>query len=763
MASKKSWSMPPPPKPAKRTWAPGLAPRMHLIDPYDPEGRDISGEYKYLLSKVEDEPVQGTWTSIDSDTGTRQWDQTFQQQQSNQKSERSSSRSYPKPASDTGNIWDRWVQPVQDLTDTSSVRSRSSVLSTASTDDSGSEVDQDVSRHFVNVTDIMTDQPRQRTKFELRNRSSLVVGNASIIKNIIGGNVVSICHQPVDDRVQYRDEDGNYIDGIDRGKMKKRYEEEWKRRLADRKAEIEHITKLKNAWEALSPSEQARRTAQRVSNSKLLMVLGAGLDATRDLSTYEGEDLPEIYRRVSRLRWSISEHGSVIDNQRSRTLPSDSTPRQSTTRQTEQGSVHSTYRQHYGSASSTSTTSIIRKISSEPDYIPLDSEDTSEINNDNTYSAQGTSSISNAGKSQDHSSSISDWFGDNRCGNRAYDTCVDYEENAYRRSWEPKERHKASTPGKRKRTPSDLAPRPFIPSTKSQSPTSLTPKARALTLRPPTLSSKASPSVATEVQSVEYTPDLLIFEDLPKRDRFDGSWGKEWYFDSVKAASNKTGRVVTVRLHEPVHFTSSAVCERLFFGKVQAIQYHPAERLALVVFVFPAEATVFVRHVTNLRENDRHEYRRLQIDAEWYKGSEADAIYPAQVNTLAAVISEDLSRVFLVNHVSTGKRAQDFAHDMKISFPDKIIVKAAISKPIKRYVQARDGNAGILEFASIMLAYEVMERFKAKSVTGYEQSTVEWLSDSCDTYKPSLPFCDCLNCGGKVLKDTSATSSVNPG
>ena len=39
------------------------------------------------------------------------------------------------------------------------------------------------------------------------------------------------------------------------------------------------------------------------------------------------------------------------------------------------------------------------------------------------------------------------------------------------------------------------------------------------------------------------------------------------------------------------------------------------------------------------------------------------------------MLTEEASRVLLVTHVSVLKKTQDFAHDMKMSFPDRIIVK----------------------------------------------------------------------------------------
>lgn len=625
MSSKKSWSMAPPPKPEKRAWAPALAPKKPAVDPYDPEGQGVSSNYAFLLNEVEDELVQGTWTTIDPATGTRQWDRAFrEQQQLDPKSENSSSQSHYKTPSNGGNVWDGWAQSSNDFTGTPKVFDMFSTTSTASSEDHGSKTELEVRRHFVDVPDIMLDQSRHLTEFERRNRSSLVLGGSTKVINMIDGEVVSICHQPIDDRAKYRDEQGNYIDGIDRGKMKKRYETEWQKRLQDRKAEIKHVAKLKEEWDALPPVEQARRTAHKVANSKLVEILGAGFDSTRDLSTYEGEDLPEVYRRVS--RWAISDHTNAAGSRRASNFSASSTDRSSSTPQRSQVSVHSAHRQNSQSSSLADAASIHDRSADETDYVPLNFEDPSQEDNDFVHSAGLSSPISRVRQSQDFTSSSRGGSGKNKYGYKASDKSK-YDEPPRHRNWEPQKRRHVPASGKRKRTPSDGAPRPFTQSPPSSSAPS-TPKPRALELSTSRATiSRAPSSVITEIQPFENTPDLSILEDLPERDNFDDRWGAAKKFERVKVASDKDGRVVSVRLHEPVVFTSSAVCERLFSGKVQEIQYHPEERLALVVFAFPAEAAAFLTHVKNLRENSAHEYRRynqyvqfLELSADRTKG-----------------------------------------------------------------------------------------------------------------------------------------------
>ena len=170
--------------------------------------------------------------------------------------------------------------------------------------------------------------------------------------------------------------------------------------------------------------------------------------------------------------------------------------------------------------------------------------------------------------------------------------------------------------------------------------------------------------------------------------------------------------------------------------------------MALVIFLFPHEASSFVRHVHNVRENDSHGSRALQVDVDWYKGLEIDAVYPAQLQTLASTLSEHASRVLLVSRIPVKVTTAEFAHDMKLCFSDKIFVKVAIIQPTKRYVREREGNMAILEFASIRDAAEVMERFKSRVIADYQRSAVEWTGDSCERAPAKMPYCDCSSCGG---------------
>ncbi|MCJ1282179.1 hypothetical protein MMC26_001502 [Xylographa opegraphella] len=729
--------MPPPPKPPQGGFAPALAIKRPAKDTYDPHA--VSTEKSsFVKNALDDEPLRGTLTTIDAETGVRNWDQHRRIGTSTRISERVDTTSNSRRGSTrSGNVWDSWAES---STSKSADRSRHERSPSSMSLTSNADFEDEIRGRFVGMSTLMNENQRSLTDFERRNHSVLYQGNMERLKNIVGDKIVSVTHQPVDERLQYLDENGKYRDGIDRGAIKKRLMEEWHKRLADRSAEMEHVTKLKREWDALPDSEKRRGLVQRAANTLLLSVLGAGLDSTNDTITYEGENLPEIYRRVDKR--TFSEPVSVSDGARKPdatcSVNKGARPQLQRrghyfpTEHTLPITVRDTLVESTGGSSSSAVFEgdILGFHSPSPDrastvqglFIP-------------STERYGSTPSSVESRMQNHESRREDRY------------------NPQREPWEPQGPRARPLTGKRKRPvrpPSTVATRiPTPPSRPFLSP--VTPRPR---IKPSVHASPKPASSATSETTVafDHVPDLAVLADLPERTDIEDRWGAGARFDKIKDASTKHGRVVMVRLHEPVHFSSSAISERLFGGAIQEIQYHPAERMALVVFLFPSDANAMVQHVKTIRENNAHEYRRLQIDVDWYQSLEIKAVYPAQVFTLATMLTEQASRIILVTHVPVLKKMQDFAQDMKTAFPDKILVKAAISKPIQRYVQKRDGNKGILEFTRIIDAFEVMKVFENRGVLGYERSTVEWLNDSCDVIRPALPFCDCLMCKGRVMK-----------
>lgn len=664
MSSKKFRSMPPPPVPSQRSFAPGLAIRKPAVDPYNPTASTAAADtLSFFRTETEDESTRGTWTTIDPDTGTRTWDEEFHRQRSERGNDNSSVRSTSTRMSTATDSWMRWAEPslpgLLGATSNAADSSRaSSPDRTADTD--AKSIDPDVRRLFVDTGDIMLDNTRPATMFEKRNQKSLPKGSATKIKNMIGNDLVSITHHPIDDRVKYRDNEGNYVDGIDRGKMKKRYEDEWRQRLDNRAAQMEHLTKIKLEWEALSPAEQAHRIAKREANQKLVNGLGAGLESRDDL--YEFDEIPDIYRRTQ--RWTISGYSykstSTVKNE-VRSTASNSSSRGVSNRHDH----HAANRSRHG-------------LQPRPHNHDARRRETS------------------LGKRRTHDQIDNDaWSADNSF---SPDTSFDYGYHQRYRDRDTYYREKRSPAGPRSqgspsgplamRRSSYLHPTPSVASSGQYSGFSIPSQAidKATSLGTVSYqSSKATRSVTSKtVATVDPDPalELALLQDLSARkENYDDLHDAIDKFDRVINASIEHGRIVQIKLDKLVHYGSSAVGDRIFSGRVQELQYFPAERMALVVFLVPEQAAAFVKHVRNLRENDVHEHRRLQINAEWYRGLETKAVYHAQPYTLASVLTDDASRVLHISHVPVEKKVQDFSDDLKLAFPKKIIVKVSKCLP----------------------------------------------------------------------------------
>lgn len=195
--------------------------------------------------------------------------------------------------------------------------------------------------------------------------------------------------------------------------------------------------------------------------------------------------------------------------------------------------------------------------------------------------------------------------------------------------------------------------------------------------------------------------------------------------------------------------------------------------MCLLVFLYPPEASAFVRHDINVRENDPRQHGRQQIDVEWYKGLEIDAVYPVQTWTLASVIASDTTRVVFIEGVPVAISLRVLEHDLKAKLTGKLLVKVKLIMSRKRYVRDRVGNSAILEFASEFLstglvirlhwmcrqltrgceqlvgirdAVAVHRLFTEHQVREYERCTVSYLKDTIDAPPNIQPYCDCIHC-----------------
>ena len=112
---------------------------------------------------------------------------------------------------------------------------------------------------------------------------------AAPVKVIIGGQVAKTLDREIDNRGELRDRHGKYIDGKDRGLMKKHLEEDRRRLIEERDEQLVKATQEKRAWDAVHPGEKERRLAKKARNNFLVGMLGAGIGRT---DMCETEDIP---------------------------------------------------------------------------------------------------------------------------------------------------------------------------------------------------------------------------------------------------------------------------------------------------------------------------------------------------------------------------------------------------------------------------------------------------------------------------------------
>lgn len=306
--------MPPPSQP--RTYAPALALRKAKVDEYDPLGRLITKDLYPLSKEQEDAAITGTWTTIDPEDNSRNWDALKQQERSQSGSYGGPSMSQTSSANSQRYLWDRrnsssaadfdepttnvgWATSnheverfVNPRLEDPEIDVDPEVRVSSATLSSGSELSLTLhssQSNFRNVTELLKPQTAPRSAFEGRNKDALSRNTAGPVKVIIGGEVVKTLHRKIDKRGELRDRHGKYLDGKDRGSMKKHLEEDRQRLIKERDEQLVRATQEKRAWDAMDPSEKERRLAKKARNNFLIRMLGAGMGGT---DMYETEEIP---------------------------------------------------------------------------------------------------------------------------------------------------------------------------------------------------------------------------------------------------------------------------------------------------------------------------------------------------------------------------------------------------------------------------------------------------------------------------------------
>lgn len=286
-------SMPPPSPP--RTFAPGLALRKPKVNPYDPQNRLAPKEKYSFLREQQDAELRGAWTAIDPDSGTRLWDKRHHAEVEERAQARLEGRAISRNSSVRPDPWSGWAfSTTSEFNDVQSVKSESNPTMSAAVDsrfeNPDLDVDPEVRERFIGVQEVLHQKKGPLSAFEQRN--NLSYNTSSPVHVIIGGELVKTMLPEVDRRGELRDRHGNYVDGINRGLMKKRLEEDRKRKIEERDDELERASKERRAWMALTPEERERRLTKSQRNKSLIALLGAGVDVADDADLYNYETIP---------------------------------------------------------------------------------------------------------------------------------------------------------------------------------------------------------------------------------------------------------------------------------------------------------------------------------------------------------------------------------------------------------------------------------------------------------------------------------------
>ena len=288
-------SMPPPSPP--RMFAPGLAIRKPKIDPYDPQNGLVPKEEYTFMRERQDAGLRGAWTAIDPDSGTRLWDKRHHAEVAEREQARSEGRTVSRASSVRPDPWSGWASSATDPAEfggTHSIKSESLSTTSAAVDtrfeNPDLDIDPEVRERFIGIQDVLREEQKPLSAFEQRN--NLLYKASAPVNVIIGGELVKTMVPKVDKRGELRDRHGIYIDGIDRGLMKKHFEEDRKRKIDERDEQMEQATKERRAWMALPPEERERRLKKSQRNKVLVALLGAGVDDTGDADLYNYETIP---------------------------------------------------------------------------------------------------------------------------------------------------------------------------------------------------------------------------------------------------------------------------------------------------------------------------------------------------------------------------------------------------------------------------------------------------------------------------------------
>ena len=525
---------------------------------------------------------------------------------------------------------------------------------------------EDIQDLFYSNDELLNRHNQPKTRFEANNRAALGLGtNSRTIVNMIGGKEVGTTVLQSEDRLQHLNDSGAYKDGMDRGQIKKRLRDEFERSVAMREEEMVHVSTVLREWESLPEEEKERRREKAHFNMAEML---------KAVELVELDEVPKDYTERIQDPFDVVQIGDDGEASQSMEQSMEQTTEQSIEKITDR-SLDKTIDQSATDPSREGALELLRAqvvipapVFKKPRISAVRpgkgrQKDWSSAQSTPLYGTANTTPISRSIPSSGSATPIGSGRDNRRLGT----------------AW-----------AKIKKKPKIPPPPP------SQAWTEFT------------------HSSFFEVENKE--PEITLFEDVPAVPPVTGQSAAK--YKKVIEDSTMHGRLVVVKLHPEVVFTTEAVASRIQGGHVQEMQsvyshaiynyikpsskscrFFPDDHQAVVAFVFPWEAEAFIKHMQKTLEKSDHEFRRLQINAEWYKGLEIDSVYPSQRHMVARVLLEGASRAIQVDGISKHITHQVLLDEFKLRFPD--IVRLSRVVPKKRYEQEKeDSNKMILEFNS---------------------------------------------------------------
>ncbi|KZF23387.1 hypothetical protein L228DRAFT_267394 [Xylona heveae TC161] len=150
----------------------------------------------------------------------------------------------------------------------------------------------DAEADFLAIPALLQGRRGPRSAFERRNPSIARVDESGPVKVVIGAESKTVFQRP-DTRAEQMDEEGKYVDGVNRGKMRKGLEEERGALIRRRREAMSAAKAAKRAWDALSPEGKEREGLKKQRSEQNFALYSAGLTIDVRLYTALPERVPE--------------------------------------------------------------------------------------------------------------------------------------------------------------------------------------------------------------------------------------------------------------------------------------------------------------------------------------------------------------------------------------------------------------------------------------------------------------------------------------